>query len=68
MRPYSCATVWDLSNTGDIKSWRGHGRIELPAGGKTLINVGSVGQPRDLCSAACYAICDPQAAGWSFAE
>ena len=54
-------TVWHLSNTGNIKSWRGHGRIELPAGGKTLVNVGSVGQPRDLCSAACYAICDPQA-------
>ena len=54
-------TVWHLSNTGNIKSWRGHGRIELPTGGKTLINVGSVGQPRDLCSAACYAICDPQA-------
>lgn len=53
--------VWHLSNTGNIKSWRGHGRIELPAGGKTLINVGSVGQPRDLCSDACYAICDPQA-------
>ena len=54
-------TVWHLSNTGNIKSWRGHGRIELPAGGKTLINVGSVGQPRDLCSDACYAICNPQA-------
>jgi diadenosine tetraphosphatase ApaH/serine/threonine PP2A family protein phosphatase len=54
-------TVWHLSNTGNIKSWRGHGRIELPAGGNTLINVGSVGQPCDLCSAACYAICDTQA-------
>ena len=54
-------TVWHLSNTGNIKSWRGHGRIELPAGGKTLVNVGSVGQPRDLCPDACYAICDPQA-------
>ena len=53
-------TVWHLSNTGNIKSWRGQGRIELPAGGKTLINVGSVGQPRDLCPDACYAICDPQ--------
>ena len=53
-------TVWHWSNTGNIKSWRGHGRIELPEGGKTLINVGSVGQPRDLCSAACYAICDPR--------
>jgi diadenosine tetraphosphatase ApaH/serine/threonine PP2A family protein phosphatase len=55
--------VWHLSNTGNIKSWRGQGRIELPAGGKTLINVGSVGQPRDLCPAARYVICDPQA-GW----
>jgi diadenosine tetraphosphatase ApaH/serine/threonine PP2A family protein phosphatase len=54
-------TVWHLSNTGNIKSWRGDGRIQLPAGGKTLIDVGSVGQPRDLRSAACYAICDPQA-------
>jgi len=50
--------VWHLSNTGNIKSWRGQGRIELPAGGKTLINVGSVGQPRDLSPAACYANCD----------
>jgi len=55
--------VWHLSNTGNIKTWRGHGRIELPAGGKTLVNVGSVGQPRDLQPAACYAICDAQA-GW----
>lgn len=55
--------VWHLSNTGNIKSWRGHGRIALPAGGKTLVNVGSVGQPRDLQPSACYAICDEQA-GW----
>jgi len=55
-----------LSNTGNIKSWRGQGRIDLPAGGKTLINVGSVGQPRDLCPAACYAICDPQARWFEF--
>ena len=55
------STVWHLSNTGNIKSWRGHGRIELTAGGKTLVNVGSAGQPRDLCPDACYAICDPQA-------
>ena len=54
-------TVWHLSNTGNIKSWRGQGRIELPAGGRTLVKVGAVGQPRDLCPAACYAICDPQA-------
>jgi diadenosine tetraphosphatase ApaH/serine/threonine PP2A family protein phosphatase len=53
--------VWHLSNTGNIKSWRGQGRIELPPGGKILVNVGSVGQPRDLCPSACYAICDPDA-------
>lgn len=55
--------VWHLSNTGNIKTWRGHGRIQLPEGGKTLVNVGSVGQPRDLCPAACYAICNEEA-GW----
>ncbi len=53
--------VWHLSNTGNIKTWRGHGRIQLAAGGKTLVNVGSVGQPRDLQPSACYAICDAQA-------
>jgi diadenosine tetraphosphatase ApaH/serine/threonine PP2A family protein phosphatase len=53
--------VWHVSDTGNIKSWRGKGRIQLPTGGRTLINVGSVGQPRDLCPAACYAVCDPQA-------
>ncbi len=54
-------TVWHLSISGNVTSWRGHGRVELPTGGKTLINVGSVGQPRDLCPAACYAIFDPHA-------
>jgi len=54
-------TVWHLSDTGNIKSWRGQGRIQLPAGGKALVDVGSVGQSRDLCPAACYAICNPQA-------
>jgi diadenosine tetraphosphatase ApaH/serine/threonine PP2A family protein phosphatase len=28
----------------------------LPTDGKLLINVGSVGQPRDLCRDACYVI------------
>jgi len=55
--------VWHLSNTGNIKTWRGHGRIQFPAGGKTLVNVGSVGQPRDLQPSACYASCDTHA-GW----
>lgn len=51
--------VWHLNRSGNIKSWRGAGRIEIPFGGKTLINVGSVGQPRDLCPDACYALCNP---------
>lgn len=56
-------TLWHLSNSGNITCRRGKGRIHLPPGGKTLVNVGSVGQPRDLCADACYVTCDPQA-GW----
>ncbi|MDQ3622157.1 MAG: metallophosphatase family protein [Verrucomicrobiota bacterium] len=55
--------VWHSSSTGTLKSWRGEGRIQLPAGGKVLINAGSVGQPRDLCPDACYALFDAEA-GW----
>ncbi len=51
--------VWHLDSGGRIKSWKGRGRITLPADGKILINVGSVGQPRDLCAEACYVLCDP---------
>jgi diadenosine tetraphosphatase ApaH/serine/threonine PP2A family protein phosphatase len=53
--------VWHLSNTGNIKSSRGHERIQLSPGGKTVVNVGSVGQPRDLQPAACYVIYDREA-------
>lgn len=53
-----------LSGTGNLQVKRGHGRVELPPGGKTLVNVGSVGQPRDLIPSACYVICDPEA-GWA---
>lgn len=52
--------VWHLGDTGNLKAWRGQGRIELPPGGKTLINVGSVGQPRDGCASACYVVSDPK--------
>ena len=51
--------VWHQNAGGNIKSWLGMGRIEIPCGGKTLINVGSVGQPRDLCADACYAVFNP---------
>ncbi|HEY4284844.1 MAG TPA: metallophosphoesterase family protein, partial [Chthoniobacterales bacterium] len=33
-------------------------RIKLPNDGKILINVGAVGQPRDRCPDACYAVYD----------
>jgi diadenosine tetraphosphatase ApaH/serine/threonine PP2A family protein phosphatase len=52
--------VWHLHRSGEVEARRGVGRICWSAGGKTLINVGSVGQPRDLNPAACYAICDPE--------
>lgn len=38
----------------------GVGRLPVRDTGKTLINVGSVGQPRDLNSDACYAIYSPE--------
>ena len=49
--------VWHLSDEGDIACWPGRGRINLPETGKILVNVGSVGQPRDNNPAACYAVC-----------
>ncbi|MEO6754503.1 MAG: metallophosphoesterase family protein [Chthoniobacteraceae bacterium] len=55
--------VWHISNSGNIKAWRGQGRIQLPEFGRILVNVGSVGQPRDLHSTACYAIWEEQD-GW----
>jgi diadenosine tetraphosphatase ApaH/serine/threonine PP2A family protein phosphatase len=51
--------VWHLSPSGELRSLGKQGRIELPTDAKILINVGSVGQPRDLCPDACYAIYDP---------
>jgi len=53
--------MWHLGNTGNLKLWRGHGRLPLAPGGKTLVNVGSVGQPRDGCPFASYVICDSKA-------
>jgi len=51
--------IWHFSKTGTIKGRPGDGRIELPSTGKVLINVGSVGQPRDFRPEACYVICNP---------
>jgi diadenosine tetraphosphatase ApaH/serine/threonine PP2A family protein phosphatase len=48
-------------STGNLKFLRGRGRLPVAPGGKTLVNVGSVGQPRDGCPAACYVVCDAKA-------
>lgn len=53
--------VWHLDDAGRLSFELGKGRIQLPQGGKTLVNVGSVGQPRDHNPDACYVIYDPQA-------
>jgi len=50
-----------LNGTGDLRLSRGQGRLPVAPGGKTFVNVGSVGQPRDGCPAACYVVCDPKA-------
>jgi diadenosine tetraphosphatase ApaH/serine/threonine PP2A family protein phosphatase len=50
--------TWHWSPSGELSALGGRGQIELPGDGKILINVGSVGQPRDLCRDACYAIYD----------
>ena len=60
-RTHTCAVYLASQLERRIKLlWEAEGRIELPADGKILINVGSVGQPRDLCRDACYAVYDPQ--------
>jgi diadenosine tetraphosphatase ApaH/serine/threonine PP2A family protein phosphatase len=49
--------VW-LSPADEITLLGSSGRIALPGDGKVLINVGSVGQPRDRCADACYVVYD----------
>lgn len=53
--------LWHWSGAGKLSIRHGVGRIALPEGGKVLVNVGSVGQPRDLNPDACYAIFAPDA-------
>ncbi|MGK0483297.1 MAG: diadenosine tetraphosphatase ApaH/serine/threonine PP2A family protein phosphatase, partial [Planctomycetota bacterium] len=38
--------------------------IELPEGHKHIVNVGSVGQPRDGDNRACYAVITDEAVTW----
>lgn len=52
---------WHWNGAEKLTVRHGEGHLPIPSGGKTLINAGSVGQPRDLNPNACYAIFDPQA-------
>ena len=45
-----------LNPRGEMNLLGSSGRIELPPEGKILINVGSVGQPRDRNPDACYVV------------
>lgn len=51
------AAVW-LNPRGEVDLLGSSGRIELPPDGKILVNVGSVGQPRDRFPHACYVVYD----------
>jgi len=50
--------IWHQSAKGKIRVAKGTGSLRLPRGGKALINVGSVGQPRDGAAEACYVLFD----------
>jgi len=50
--------VWHSDPSGKLDVAQGTGAVRLPPTGKALINVGSVGQPRDRRAEACYAIYD----------
>jgi diadenosine tetraphosphatase ApaH/serine/threonine PP2A family protein phosphatase len=50
--------VWILREDGRVDFARGGARIELRPGERYIVNVGSVGQPRDGDPAAAYAVWD----------
>lgn len=54
-------TVWILREHGGVAFRPGSGKVGLVAGERYLINVGSVGQPRDGDAAAAYAVWDLEA-------
>jgi diadenosine tetraphosphatase ApaH/serine/threonine PP2A family protein phosphatase len=55
--------VWHLTAAETLGVAHGLGKFSLPKTGKTLVNVGSVGQPRDYHPEACYVIWNEQG-GW----
>jgi len=50
------AMWWLDPRTDRVGHRHGEGRLELPRTGKVLVDVGSVGQPRDTDPRACYVI------------
>ncbi|MBI4587636.1 MAG: metallophosphoesterase family protein [Candidatus Rokubacteria bacterium] len=52
--------LWSLGSSGR-EFEPGPGEIRLEPGRRYLVNVGSVGQPRDRDPRACYALWDPEA-------
>jgi len=50
---------FQASPSGRVVEYTGKGEMRIPLNGKVLINVGSVGQPRDGDNRACYVIYRP---------
>ena len=50
---------FQASPSGRVVEYAGKGEMRIPLNGKVLINVGSVGQPRDGDNRACYVIYRP---------
>jgi len=53
--------LWHMDDGRAITSRPGRDTIQLPETGRVLLNVGSVGMPRDGEWMACYAIFEPEA-------
>ncbi len=51
--------MWIASGGSHVIERAGQGEMTIPLGGKVLVNVGSVGQPRDGDNRACYVIYRP---------
>ena len=51
--------LWHFQEAKKLTIRHGEGSVVLPEEEKFLVNVGSVGQPRDLNPNACYALFDP---------
>ena len=57
---------WQESPAGQVTQRTGKETMPLPPGGKVLVNVGAVGQPRDGDPRACYVIYRPEQATVEF--